>query len=146
MPCNKTVFVKSVYNVSSAVCELMFGTLYPPYCSFKAVKTKNIKVAYWIEYSLSLLIRLSHPCIPWDHLTYSLELNLNWCEQDQNTCRHKIRLWKHGHPTVLDISLIGFVVCFWPFCVHIFIVIVKVSWCSPSVHWVLIFVKFWLLP
>ena len=28
--------------------RLIFGTLYPAYCSFKAVKTKNVKVRYII--------------------------------------------------------------------------------------------------
>jgi receptor expression-enhancing protein 1/2/3/4 len=43
------------------VCvKLVLGTLYPAYCSFKAVKTKNVKeyvqwMTYWIVYSVVLV-------------------------------------------------------------------------------------------
>lgn len=51
----------SIYHVTPLPLSLAVGTLYPAYCSFKAVRTKNVRayvkwMMYWIVFAIYLFI------------------------------------------------------------------------------------------
>ncbi|XP_063047907.1 receptor expression-enhancing protein 3a [Engraulis encrasicolus] len=59
---------------------LVFGTLYPAYYSYKAVRTKNVKeyvrwMMYWIVYALYTVVEaITDTCLSWFPLYYELKV------------------------------------------------------------------------
>ena len=63
--------------------RLVFGTLYPAYCSFKAVKTKNVKdyvhwMTYWIVFAVLTISEEITDCLLsfWFPLYYECKIVL----------------------------------------------------------------------
>ncbi|XP_062299068.1 receptor expression-enhancing protein 3 isoform X1 [Scomber scombrus] len=61
-------------------CRLLFGTLYPAYYSYKAVKTKNVKeyvrwMMYWIVFALYTVVEtITDLTLAWFPLYYELKI------------------------------------------------------------------------
>ncbi|GLD70222.1 receptor expression-enhancing protein 3 isoform X1 [Lates japonicus] len=61
-------------------CRLVFGTLYPAYYSYKAVKTKNVKeyvrwMMYWIVFALYTVVEtITDLTLAWFPLYYELKI------------------------------------------------------------------------
>uniref|UniRef100_A0A3B3R7W6 Receptor expression-enhancing protein n=1 Tax=Paramormyrops kingsleyae TaxID=1676925 RepID=A0A3B3R7W6_9TELE len=73
----------SVWCIRRASCKmaiLLFGTLYPAYSSYKAVKTKNVKeyvrwMMYWIVFALYTVVEtISDLTIAWFPLYYEIKV------------------------------------------------------------------------
>uniref|UniRef100_A0A3Q4IFV1 Receptor expression-enhancing protein n=1 Tax=Neolamprologus brichardi TaxID=32507 RepID=A0A3Q4IFV1_NEOBR len=68
------------WNINSSVCCLLFGTLYPAYYSYKAVKTKNVKeyvrwMMYWIVFALYTVVEtITDLSLAWFPLYYELKI------------------------------------------------------------------------
>ncbi|XP_070783243.1 receptor expression-enhancing protein 3 isoform X3 [Enoplosus armatus] len=66
--------------LSLSLCRLMFGTLYPAYYSYKAVKTKNVKeyvrwMMYWIVFALYTVVEtITDLTLAWFPLYYELKI------------------------------------------------------------------------
>ncbi|XP_023686690.1 receptor expression-enhancing protein 3 [Paramormyrops kingsleyae] len=66
--------------IISRVVVLLFGTLYPAYSSYKAVKTKNVKeyvrwMMYWIVFALYTVVEtISDLTIAWFPLYYEIKV------------------------------------------------------------------------
>lgn len=75
--CNKEMTFMVIYNVF----RVLFGTLYPAYASFKAVRTKNVReyVSVWFLHLRLLLLT-----------SFVFRLN-GWCT---GLCLHSLPAWK----------------------------------------------------
>ncbi|XP_064631764.1 receptor expression-enhancing protein 2-like isoform X3 [Lineus longissimus] len=72
----RSVMVLLIYTF----CRLVFGTLYPAYSSYKAVKTKNVKeyvrwMMYWIVFALFTFIEtLTDAFLSWIPFYYEIKI------------------------------------------------------------------------
>ncbi|XP_059821619.1 receptor expression-enhancing protein 1 isoform X3 [Hypanus sabinus] len=87
-------------------CRLIFGTLYPAYSSYKAVKTKNVKeyvkwMMYWIIFALFTTVEtFTDLFLPWFPFYYELKIAFVIWLLSPYTKGSSVLYRKFVHPTL----------------------------------------------